>query len=40
MTNQVYFMGTCLADLYYPGAGLAGMQLLRREGVEVIYPKK
>jgi|TARA_B100000953_G_scaffold62653_1_gene49978 L-lactate dehydrogenase complex protein LldE len=33
-------MGTCLADLYYPGAGLAGMQLLRREGVEVIYPKK
>jgi len=28
MTNQVYFMGTCLADLYYPGAGLAGMQLL------------
>jgi L-lactate dehydrogenase complex protein LldE len=40
MTKQVYFMGTCLADLYYPKIALAGMQLLSREGVEVIYPKK
>jgi L-lactate dehydrogenase complex protein LldE len=40
MATQVYFMGTCLADLYYPEVGLAGMQLLRREGLDVIYPKK
>jgi L-lactate dehydrogenase complex protein LldE len=34
----VYFFGTCLVDLLYPGAGLAGMQLLRRAGVRVLYP--
>jgi L-lactate dehydrogenase complex protein LldE len=34
----VYFFATCLVDLLYPQAGLAGMQLLRREGVEVIFP--
>lgn len=36
--QQVYFFATCLIDLLYPAAGLAGMQLLRREGVEVIFP--
>jgi len=36
--NSVYFFGTCLIDLFYPQAGLAGMALLRREGVRVIYP--
>ena len=35
--EQVYFFGTCLVDMLYPEAGLAGMQLLRREGVNVIY---
>ena len=35
----VYYFGTCLVDLLYPLSGLAGMQLLRREGIEVIYPK-
>ena len=42
MANQittVYFMGTCLADLYFPKAGLSGMKLLQREGLKVIYPK-
>jgi L-lactate dehydrogenase complex protein LldE len=34
----VYFFATCLVDLLYPAAGLCGMRLLRREGVEVIYP--
>ena len=38
--NEVYFMGTCLVDLFYPKAGLAGMQLLEREGIKVIYPSK
>ncbi|MCG6966835.1 MAG: (Fe-S)-binding protein [Chromatiaceae bacterium] len=36
--KQIYYFATCLVDLLYPKAGLAGMQLLRREGVEVIFP--
>lgn len=36
--QSVYFFATCLVDLLYPQAGLAGMQLLRREGLEVIFP--
>jgi len=36
--STIYFFGTCLVDLFYPQAGLAGMQLIRREGVEVIFP--
>lgn len=36
--DTVYYFATCLVDLLYPRAGLAGMQLLRREGVEVIFP--
>lgn len=36
---EIYFMGTCLVDLFYPQAGLAGMELIRREGVRVIYPQ-
>lgn len=37
--DSIYFFGTCLIDMVYPKAGLAGMQLIRREGVEVIYPQ-
>ncbi|MEW8506799.1 MAG: (Fe-S)-binding protein [Candidatus Thiodiazotropha sp.] len=37
--NKAYFFATCLVDLLYPEAGLAGMQLIRREGVEVIFPQ-
>ncbi|MDX1801888.1 MAG: (Fe-S)-binding protein [Marinobacter sp.] len=37
--QKVYFFGTCLIDLFYPDAGLAGIQLLEREGIEVIYPQ-
>ena len=37
--EKVYFFGTCLVDLLYPEAGMAGMQLIRREGVEVIFPQ-
>ncbi len=36
--SSIYYFGTCLIDLLYPRAGLAGMQLIRREGVEVIFP--
>jgi len=37
--NQVYFLGTCIVDIFYPNAGFSGMQILQREGLEVIYPK-
>ena len=36
---DIYFFGTCLIDLLYPKAGLAGMQLIRQAGVRVIYPQ-
>jgi L-lactate dehydrogenase complex protein LldE len=38
--HSVYFFATCLVDLLYPKAGLAGMQLLRREGVDVVFPER
>jgi len=37
--GRVYFFGTCLIDLFYPEAGLAGIELIRREGVEVVFPQ-
>ncbi len=37
--ETIYFFGTCLIDLFYPEAGLAGMELIRREGVRVVYPR-
>lgn len=37
---KVYFFGTCLIDLCYPQAGMAGIELLRREGIEVVYPQR
>lgn len=36
---KVYFYGTCLVDLFFPDAGMAGIQLLRRAGVEVVFPE-
>lgn len=38
--GEVYFFSTCLVDLFFPHAGLAGMSLLRREGLRVIYPRQ
>ncbi|ABC22214.1 (Fe-S)-binding protein [Rhodospirillum rubrum] len=35
---SVYFFATCLVDLFYPEAGLAGMTLLERQGIRVIFP--
>lgn len=37
--SRVYFYATCLVDLFYPEVGLAGIQLLEREGIEVIFPQ-
>lgn len=37
--DKVYFYGTCLVDLFYPEAGMAGIRLLEREGIEVIFPQ-
>jgi L-lactate dehydrogenase complex protein LldE len=37
--EAVYFYGTCVVDLFFPEAGLAGIELLRREGVRVIFPR-
>jgi len=37
--QKVYFYGTCLVDLFFPDAGMAGIQLLRQAGVEVIFPE-
>ena len=39
-SDRVYYFGTCLIDLFFPEAGLAGMELIRRAGVEVIYPRE
>ncbi|MDX1756165.1 MAG: (Fe-S)-binding protein [Marinobacter sp.] len=36
--SKVYFYATCLVDLFYPEAGMAGIQLLEREGIEVLFP--
>jgi L-lactate dehydrogenase complex protein LldE len=38
--KEVYFYATCLVDLFYPDAGMAGIQLLRRAGVKVIFPDR
>lgn len=36
--EAVYFFATCLVDLFFPAAGLAGMELLRAAGITVIFP--
>ena len=38
-SRKVYFYGTCLVDLFFPDAGMAGIQLLRQAGVEVVFPE-
>ena len=37
--KEVYFYGTCLVDLFFPDAGMAGIQLLESAGVKVIFPE-
>jgi L-lactate dehydrogenase complex protein LldE len=38
--QRVYYFGTCLMDMFYPEAGLAGIKLIQREGVRVIFPRE
>lgn len=37
--NQVYLFGTCLVDSFFPDSGMDAIELLEREGIEVIYPQ-
>jgi L-lactate dehydrogenase complex protein LldE len=36
--DTIYYFGTCLIDMLYPEAGMAGLNLIRGEGVKVIFP--
>lgn len=36
---KAYYFGTCVIDACFPHAGLAGIELLQREGVQVIFPQ-
>lgn len=38
--EKVYYFGTCLMDSFYPEAGLAGIKIIQREGVRVIFPRQ
>lgn len=38
--RQVYLFGTCLIDLLYPKAGLAAIELLRSQGINVVFPQR
>lgn len=37
--EQIYFFGTCLIDIIYPDAGISAIQLIQREGINVIFPQ-
>ncbi len=37
--DRAYFYGTCLIDMFYPEAGLHGIQLLEHCGINVVYPE-
>ena len=38
--RDIYYFGTCLVDLFYPQAGMAGIQLLEQFGARVHYPQE
>lgn len=38
--EAVYYFGTCLVDMFYPAAGMAGIKLLQHAGVKVIFPRR
>ncbi len=38
--KKIYFFGTCLIDLFYPEAGISAIELIEREGVDVIFPQQ
>ncbi len=37
---KAYYFGTCVIDACFPHAGLAGIELLQREGVQIIFPQE
>lgn len=37
--QTVYYFGTCLVDMFYPDAGMAGIDLLQSQGVRVVFPQ-
>ena len=37
--REVYFYATCLVDLFFPDAGMAGIELLQSGGVRVVFPR-
>ena len=39
-SKTVYYFGTCLMDMFYPEAGMAGINLIRREGIRVVFPRE
>ena len=36
--ENAYYFGTCLMDMFYPEAGMAGIKLIQSQGVNVIFP--
>ncbi len=36
--DNVYYFGTCLMDMFYPEAGMAGIKLIQSQGINVIFP--
>jgi L-lactate dehydrogenase complex protein LldE len=38
--GTVYYFGTCLMDMFYPEAAMAGIQLIQREGIRVVFPRQ
>ena len=38
--ENAYYFGTCLMDMFYPEAGMAGIKLIQHENVNVIFPQE
>ena len=36
---DVYLFGTCVIDVFFPGAGMDAIRLLEREGIRVHFPQ-
>ncbi|HHW64654.1 MAG TPA: (Fe-S)-binding protein [Rhodocyclaceae bacterium] len=37
--SDVYLFGTCVIDVFFPGAGMDAIRLLEREGIKVHFPQ-
>jgi len=38
--KQVYLFATCLVDMFAPHSGLDAIELLERQGLEVLFPQE